>query len=101
MDRGQIVKRYTKLILFIALISYFTYAVVVSAYGQGIQVNQTLVNKIQSQLDNNTRQFEQMCLGSNSSDTNDQVCSDLMFEGNEIMRNLTDAEMGIIGDEGS
>ena len=71
------------------------------ASGQLEEVNQTLVNQIQSQLDNNTRQFEQMCLGSNSSDTDDQVCSDLMFEGNEIMRNLTNAEMGIIGDAGS
>jgi hypothetical protein len=101
MNRQQIVKRYTRLILFIAFIACFSYAVVGFAYGQEIQVNQTLVNKIQSQLDNNTRQFEQMCLGSNSSDTNDQVCSDLMFEGNEIMRDLTNAEMGIIGDEES
>jgi hypothetical protein len=43
------------------------------AFGQLEEVNQTLVNQIQSQLDNNTRQFEQMCLGSNSSDTDDQV----------------------------
>jgi hypothetical protein len=71
------------------------------AFGQLEEVNQTLVNQIQSQLDNNTRQFEQMCLGSNSSDTDDQVCSGLMFEDNEIMRNLTNAEMGIIGNEGN
>jgi hypothetical protein len=100
MEEKRITK-YTRWILFISFIAYFSYAIVVFAYGQEIQVNQTLVNKIQSQLDNNTMYFEQLCLGSNSNDTDDQVCSDLMFEGNEIMRNLTNAEMGIIGDEGS
>jgi predicted PurR-regulated permease PerM len=96
-------KHNVELITIVALwILFYSIFIGISiAFGQLEEVNQTLVNQIQSQLDNNTRQFEQMCLGSNSSDTDDQVCSDLMFEGNEIMRNLTDAEMGIIGNEGN
>ena len=45
MNKQRIMK-HTKWILFLSFIAYFTYAVVVIASGQEIQINQTVVNDI-------------------------------------------------------